>query len=82
MSKFYVQEVEPEYEHGCLSESEPEAPPEAIPLKHELTKAEMSRGGRIGGKKRLISLTPERRREIASKAAQTMWARKRAKCSS
>ena len=32
--------------------------------------------GRIGGKKRSQNLTPERRREIAQKAAQTRWAQK------
>jgi hypothetical protein len=37
--------------------------------------AEMGRkGGKIGGKRRLISLTPERRKEIALKAARARWA--------
>lgn len=38
--------------------------------------AEMGRrGGRIGGKRRLETLTPERRREIALKAARARWAK-------
>jgi hypothetical protein len=36
--------------------------------------AEMGRkGGRIGGKRRLVTLTGARRREIAVKAAKTRW---------
>ncbi len=31
------------------------------------------RGGKIGGKKRAASMTPERRREIALKAARSRW---------
>lgn len=33
------------------------------------------RGGRIGGKRRLTTMTPERRREVAQKAAQARWAK-------
>src|ERR1700686_4935288 len=31
------------------------------------------RGGKIGGKRRADSMTPERRREIALKAARSRW---------
>lgn len=31
------------------------------------------RGGKVGGVKRAVSLTPERRREIALKAARSRW---------
>jgi len=34
-------------------------------------------GGRKGGKARAEKLTPERRREIAKKAANARWAKKR-----
>jgi hypothetical protein len=34
------------------------------------------RGGRIGGKRRLVTMTAEQRREVAQKAAQSRWARK------
>jgi hypothetical protein len=33
------------------------------------------RGGRIGGKRRLTTMTPEQRRNVAQKAAQTRWAK-------
>lgn len=36
-----------------------------------------SRGGSAGAKARADSLSPERRREIARKAAQTRWAKQR-----
>jgi hypothetical protein len=36
--------------------------------------AEMGRrGGRVGGKRRLITLTPEKRKEIAANAANKRW---------
>jgi len=42
--------------------------------------AEMGRkGGRIGGKRRLVTLTDKRRKEIASVAAKARWAKKRKK---
>jgi hypothetical protein len=34
------------------------------------------KGGRIGGKRRLTTMTPEQRREVALKAAQIRWAKK------
>lgn len=34
-----------------------------------------SRGGRIGGKRRLVTMTAEKRREVAQKAAQARWAK-------
>ena len=40
--------------------------------------AEMGRkGGRIGGKRRLETMTSRRRSEIARKAAKTRWAKKK-----
>ena len=40
--------------------------------------AEMGRkGGRIGGKRRLETLTDHRRRQIAKKAAKARWAKQR-----
>jgi hypothetical protein len=60
----------------------PEPTPPAAPLDFEAAyKAHMaklgSKGGKVGGKRRLDTLTAERRREIASKAARAMWARRR-----
>jgi hypothetical protein len=40
--------------------------------------AEMGRkGGRIGGKRRLVTLSDKRRKEIASMAAKARWAKAR-----
>jgi hypothetical protein len=36
-----------------------------------------SRGGRIGGKIRAENLSPEKRKEIAKKAAEARWSKKR-----
>jgi hypothetical protein len=33
------------------------------------------RGGKIGGKRRMTTMTPEQRREVAQKAAQARWAK-------
>jgi len=42
--------------------------------------AEMGRkGGRIGGKRRLQTLSPKRRKEIARKAARSRWNKKPSK---
>jgi integrase len=38
-------------------------------------KLAMKKGGRIGGKRRLETMTPEQRREVALKAAKTRWAK-------
>jgi len=37
------------------------------------------RGGKIGGKRRLETMTPEQRSEVALKAAKTRWAKKASK---
>lgn len=47
-----------------------------MPTSSEISKvmAELGRrGGKIGGKKRAKALTPERRSEIARKAARKRW---------
>jgi hypothetical protein len=38
-----------------------------------------SKGGKIGGKRRLTTMTPERRKEVAQLAANKRWANARAK---
>jgi hypothetical protein len=35
-----------------------------------------ARGGRIGGKRRLEKISPERRKEIARKASTARWAKR------
>jgi hypothetical protein len=45
--------------------------------------AEMGRrGGKVGGKRRLVTMTPERRQEVARLAAQKRWGSKRTKAKS
>jgi len=51
---------------------EPEEPPTKNPAAVALGRL----GGLKGGKARAESLTPERRKEIARKAAQTRWSKK------
>lgn len=50
----------------------PEAKPDAAMISRVM--AEMGRkGGKIGGKRRLETLTDARRKEIAAQAAKTRW---------
>jgi hypothetical protein len=35
-----------------------------------------SKGGKIGGKRRMITMTPEQRSQVASDAARARWAKK------
>jgi hypothetical protein len=37
------------------------------------------RGGKIGGKQRMVTMTAEQRSEIAAKGARAMWAKKKAR---
>src|ERR1035437_428741 len=65
--------------HLLVEQSTREA--ETVSEQTEPTKSEISRvmaslgrrGGKVGGKRRSDSLLPERRREIALKAARTRW---------
>ena len=58
-------------------DSEPEKPPTTrTEVSRAVSKvmAQMgSRGGKIGGKRRLVTMTPEKRRQIASDAARARW---------
>jgi len=46
----------------------------AVPKAVSRVMAQMgSKGGKIGGKRRLITMTPERRSQIASDAARARW---------
>ena len=44
-------------------------------LLSQVMRAMGAKGGRIGGKRRLVTLTDERRKEIASSAAEARWAK-------
>jgi len=35
------------------------------------------KGGKIGGKRRMVTMTAEQRREVAQKAAKTRWDRRK-----
>jgi len=56
-----------------LEQEQAEPKPEKNPHAQALGRL----GGRKGGKARAEKLTPERRREIAKKAAQTRWGKGR-----
>lgn len=53
-----------------------EATGEAPSTKLTGKKADSSKGGLKGGKARAIKLKPDKRREIAQKAAKTRWLKK------
>jgi hypothetical protein len=62
------------------STAEPKSPPSpaADPTPNQVSEfmaAMGRRGGLIGGKRRLVTMTPEKRREVALKAAQARWAK-------
>jgi hypothetical protein len=68
--------------HQLVNESTMEKEPPSVAI--EPTKAEISlvmaslgrKGGRIGGKRRLVTMTQEARSQIGFKAAQARWANK------
>ena len=65
---------------GHLMPNTGEAVPVSAPSEAVISQvmAEMGRrGGRIGGKRRLETLTPRRRRQLARLAALARWAKKK-----
>ena len=58
--------------HQVFQEASGEAPPQVLPENDPATVAKR-KGAATGGKKRASKLTPERRREIAEKAARKRW---------
>lgn len=73
--------------HEMVGRSAEEAPAEVLiiaqpskPSKYDISRvmAEMGRkGGKIGGKRRLQSMTEEQRRKAATKAANARWKKPR-----
>ena len=61
-----------------LTEEPPKVPMLTI---HDVMSAMGSKGGKIGGKKRLISMTPQERTAAALKAARTRWKKHKHKTS-
>jgi hypothetical protein len=64
-----------------VTTAEPELPPKPRPPKglSDYMSKLGKRGGTISGRNRMTSLSDEQRREIASKAARAMWAKRRKK---
>jgi hypothetical protein len=60
------------------TESREAAPPKVSDAVSRVMAAMGRRGGKIGGKRRLETMTPERRREVALKAAKTRWSKRNA----
>jgi hypothetical protein len=60
-----------------VGEAEPQVMPSSIVS--QVMAAMGAKGGRIGGKRRLETLSDERRREIATEAAKARWSKKRKK---
>jgi hypothetical protein len=58
--------------YQVFQEASGEAPPQVLPEDDPATIAKR-KGGTKGGEKRASTLTPERRREIAQKAAAKRW---------
>lgn len=63
-------------EPEVIEEAKPSVPKEVSRIMRQMGR----RGGKIGGKRRLITMTDEQRREVASRAAMARW--KKAKESS
>lgn len=67
-----VNEIANELVRHSTGESTPEEQP--TPSEVSRVMAALGRkGGRIGGKRRLETMTPEQRQQIALKAARTRW---------
>jgi len=58
------------------TDSDPSIDNDSRPTQSEISRVMAAmgrRGGRIGGKRRLVTMTSEQRREIAVKAARKRW---------
>ncbi len=56
--------------------AEPEKPVAVPPSLSDYMAAMGRKGGQIGGKRRLVTMTKEQRRKIAAKAAKARWSKK------
>ena len=64
-----------------VEQSTEEQKPEPVPVPSDLSSymAAMGRkGGLVGGKRRLVTMSPTARKRAAAKAAQARWGKKRA----
>jgi hypothetical protein len=60
------------------AETVSETPVQAPPDLSAYMAAMGRKGGKVGGKRRLVTMTPAARKRAASKAAQARWGRKKA----
>jgi hypothetical protein len=61
-----------------VPESKPHKPRRKVPLIISQVMSAMGRkGGKVGGKRRLETMTPEKRSEIAMIAAKARWEKKK-----
>ncbi|MGO8719047.1 MAG: hypothetical protein ACLQMO_07490 [Acidobacteriaceae bacterium] len=63
-----------------VEQSTAESKPETVPVPADLSQymASMGRkGGMIGGKRRLVTMTAAQRKKVAEKAAQARWGKKK-----
>jgi len=58
------------------AEREPETPAPAPPNLSAYMAAMGRKGGIVGGKRRLVTMTPDARKRAAAKAAQARWGKK------
>lgn len=65
--------------HLMVERSTAEVEPETKSDISRVMAAMGRKGGKIGGKRRLQTMTPEKRSQIAFKAAQTRWAKTKKK---
>jgi hypothetical protein len=56
-----------------LSTQEPEEPKASRSLISRIMSQMGKKGGKVSGKRRMTNISPERRREIALKAARARW---------
>ena len=65
-------------EHMALAQDGAVPPPLDFDAQYKAHMAKLgAKGGRIGGKRRLETMTPEQRSNAASKAARAMWAKRK-----
>lgn len=61
------------------AENTPEQAPVTVPSDLSAYMAAMGRkGGMVGGKRRLVTMTPAARKKAAAKAAQARWGKRKA----
>lgn len=70
-----MRHVDDSYEELARRESDGAAAPPSKAQISQVMAVLGRRGGKIGGKRRLETMTAEQRRKIAKKAAQARWAR-------